>query len=120
MVEMHQFTRWWKTNLCCDSCFAAAPSARGGKDCGPNTYMNFVSDAPWKATVLTHEAYLADAGINVTPWVDVPGFTMDRALRDFAHMDMLGYGRDFGGALLKSMYLRAELVCCFCFPYSPR
>lgn len=46
---------------------------------------------------------------DLSPFVEVEGFRKEMVMRDFAHMDMLGYGRDFGAALLKSLHLRGEL-----------
>ena len=105
---MNGFTRWWKTRECCDDCFARLPGGRGNVDVGVLTALNFNLDAPWKLTVVDHKSYMLED--NVSPFSDVDGWQKPMAMRDWAHHDNLGYGRDFGGALLKSLHKRRELA----------
>jgi len=108
VVEMNSFCRWWKCKLMCDSCFATNPTARGVTDAGPNTYMDFTWGARWRDTVVDHEKYMQDIN-DVSPFHVIEGWRKEMTFRDFAHMDHLGYGRDLGGACLKSMLKRKEL-----------
>ena len=108
MVEMNRFCRWWKCKLMCDSCFATNPTARGCTDAGPNTYMDFTWGARWRDTVVDHEKYMKEPN-DVSPFHVIEGWRKEMTFRDFAHMDNLGYGRDLGGACIKSMLKRKEL-----------
>jgi len=103
--EMHNFNRWWKCRDICDGCDAQNPAL---KNVDPTlSYCDFTARARWRETVLSHDQYMA--GDNVSPFACIPGFRKELALRDFAHMDLLGYGRDLGAALTKSLHLRHEL-----------
>ena len=106
LVEMHGFKRWWKAAEICDGCLARNPACI---NCNELTFMNFAEDAPWRATVLDHQTYMAQEEV-ISPFAIVDGFNYEMCFRDWAHMDALGYGRDFGGATIKSMLPSIELA----------
>ena len=105
-IAMHRFARWWKCRLMCDGCKAENPAC---KRTDPRFhYSNFGAGAGWVETVQSHEDYMRDETI-VSPFMMVPGIRKETILRDWAHLDPLGFGRDLGGGLLKSFYIRGEL-----------
>ena len=91
----------------CDGCMASNPCSKGNADVGPNTFINFNDDAPWKNTLVSHEEYMEQEVPSA--FSCIPGWRLEMVFRDFAHMDLLGYGRDLGGALIKTMVHRNEL-----------
>ena len=104
LVEMHGFKRWWKAAEICDGCLARNQACI---NCNELTFMNFAEDAPWRAIVLDHQTYMTQEEV-ISPFAIVDGFNYEMCFRDWAHMDSFGYGRDFGGATIKSMLTSME------------
>ena len=102
IVEMNGFKRWWKCKLLCVFCSATNPVSKGCTDAGPHTYMDFTWNAGWRDTVVDHEKYMQGES-DLFPFHVIEGWRKEMTFRDFAHMDNLGYGRDLGGANIKSM-----------------
>lgn len=103
-VEMHKMKRWWKCTKLCDGCGAVNP----GRNTDPNlTWMDFNLNAGWKGTILSHEDYMANDVAST--FSRIPGWNFRLLLRDHAHMDPLGYGRDIGAGIIKSLHKRGEL-----------
>ena len=108
LVEMNGYKRWWKTKFCCDDCMATNPACRLSEEQKLLTYMNFSPEAPWRATTLTHEAYMA-SDEDKSPFSMIDGWRKESSWRDWAHTMHLGCERDLGAALIKPMHLRKEL-----------
>ena len=72
------------------------------------TYMNFSPEAGWRGTIQTHEQYIANE-TELSPFHILPGWRKEMVLRDWAHLQPIGFGRDLGGGLIKSMFKRGEL-----------
>ena len=104
--EMHGFKRWWKTLQMCDGCLAENPAyATANMD---RAYNDYRGEAGWRSTCIGHDEYMMDAE-HVSPFAVCEGFRYELCLRDHAHLDNLGYGRDTGAALIKSFHKRGEL-----------
>ena len=59
---------------------------------------------------IDNERYLSETPAHqLSAFMKMEGHCKDLCWLDFAHIDMLGLGRDLGGALLKSLHLRHEL-----------
>ena len=70
--------------------------------------MDFTDTAGWKQTIQDHDSYM-ESEDQLSPFSIIPGWRKELCYRDFAHMDLLGYGRDLGGGMIKSMHIRKEL-----------
>jgi len=93
----------------CDECWATNPLCKNGN--GKLNYMNFAKDAEWTNTLIDNDTYLDECPYeHLSPFLQLEGHCKEICWRDFAHLDPLGLGRDLGGALIKSMYLREELT----------
>ena len=98
----HNFVkRNYQSTYLCDQCDAIKPFAATPAELLPYIYTDFRLDAPWTTTIRDHQTYLDNtpAG-NVTPWVEVPGFTITRVKWDSAHTILLGAGKDLAASFL--------------------
>ena len=71
--------------------------------------MDFTPDAKWRSTVLSNSQYLKESSHSLSPFCKIEGHRKELCWRDWAHLDPLGFGRDLGAGLLKSMVLRKEI-----------
>ena len=76
-VKVHQFLRYYRGLRLCDcddavQCFASADPRM--------TYSDFREDAPWRATIMNNDEYIAQARLTNTlsPWFQVQGFRKER------------------------------------------
>ena len=109
-IELHNFKRWWKTKHMCDSCMATNPQYKGDHAYKLLTFADFRPEAPWRDTLVSDDQYITETDI-LSSLAPVPGFKKSLCLRDWAHMDSLGFGRDLGGGLIKSFHKCGELGC---------
>ena len=107
LVEIHNFNQWWKTYFMCDECKATNPACINGA--GEFSYMDFTYNAGWRDTLISNRTYVAEYAATLSPFMQIEGHIKELCWRDWAHLDPLGFGRDLGGALLKSMHLRNEM-----------
>jgi len=70
--------------------------------------MDFNWAAEWRDTVISHEEYMAEP--DPSPFSVIDGWRKQMTLRDYAHHDHMGFGRDLGAGLLKSLHKRSELA----------
>lgn len=85
----------------CDQCDAIKPFAATSSDLLRYIYTDFRLDAPWTTTIRDHQTYLDQTPADhVTPWVEVPGFTITRVKWDSAHTILLGVGKDLAASFL--------------------
>jgi len=111
----HQFLqRNYQSTRVCDQCSAIKPFAATPPELLPFIYTDFRLDAPWTTTIRTHDDYLRETpAMNISPWVDVPGFTITRVKWDSAHTILLGTGKDLAASFLYDMAFCLDLVI-FC------
>lgn len=108
-VEVNRFDRWWKCKEMCDSCLATNPQySSDDPTYAPRSYANFRMDAGWRSTLETHDMYMANTK-KLSPMCIIPGWRKELVLRDIAHMDEMGFGRDLGAGIIKSLHKRKEL-----------
>lgn len=95
-MEANQFSRWSNCVLLCERCMAQRPT----KKSDPNmTYQDFNRDLPRRMTQISHNTYLQTEGV-VSPWVNMPGWTLYTCMHDLLHTIYLGFGRDLIGSLV--------------------
>ena len=100
-LSHHFVKRNYQSTQVCDQCDAIKPFAATPRELLPYVYTDFRLDAPWTTTIRDHQTYMhqTPAG-NVTPWVEVPGFTITRVKWDSAHTILLGAGKDLAASFL--------------------
>ena len=108
-VEMNNFSRWWKCKEMCDSCLATNPQYKGDAVYKARTFCDFRREAGWRDTLIDDDQYAAKE-MEPSPMAVITGWRKSLVLRDWAHMDNLGFGRDLGGGLIKSFHKRGELL----------
>lgn len=66
----------------------------------PNmVYQDFRPGAPRLMTQISHSTYLQTEPV-VSPWVDMPGWSLRTCMHDLLHTIYLGFGRDLVGSLM--------------------
>ena len=108
----HQFLqRNYQSTRVCDQCSAIKPFAATPPELLPFIYTDFRLNAPWTTTIRTHDDYLRETpAMNISPWVDVPGFIINRVKWDSAHTILLGTGKDLAASFLYDMVFCLDLV----------
>ena len=91
----------------CDECKATNPTCINGA--GEFNYMDFTYNAGWRATVIGNKQYLEESAGVLSPFTQIEGHIKELCWRDWAHLDPLGFGRDLGAGLFKSMHIRQEM-----------
>lgn len=86
--EAHLLERHYGCNLVCDQCLASRPKANAAM-----SFKNFFETAPHTMTQLSHEDFLRTCSV-VTPWIGMPGFTINTAFRDPMHTIYLGTAKE--------------------------
>lgn len=93
-VKMHRFTRNWQSNFMCERCLAT-------KHLPETTPYDFGSGAAWRKTEVSHRTYVAlTPEPQLSPWIAVRGWRLDRCSDDLLHTVWLGVGKDLGGQML--------------------
>ena len=94
--EANQFSRWSNCKFLCERCMAQRPTPQSD----PNmVYHDFRPDAPHLMTQISHSTYLQTEPV-VSPWVDMPGWSLKTCMHDLLHTVYLGFGRDPVGSLM--------------------
>jgi len=62
-------------------------------------YQDFRPGAPRLMTQISHSTYLQTEPV-VSPWVDMPGWSLRTCMHDLLHTIYLGFGRDLVGSLM--------------------
>lgn len=103
----HSFVkRNYQSTRVCDQCDAIKPFAATDVALLPFIYTDFRMTAPWTRTIRDHLAYLAETPPDqVTPWIDVPGFNINRVRWDTGHTILLGTGKDTAASVLLDLEL---------------
>jgi len=98
----HQFLqRNYGATQVCDQCDAIKPFSATPQHLLPLIYTDFRLNAPWTRTLRNHESYLRSTpATHITPWIEVPGFTINRVRWDSAHTILLGTGKDIAASFL--------------------
>ena len=101
--------RNYQSTQVCDQCNAVKPFSRTPPDMLPLLFTDFRADAPWVATIRTHESYLRTTPRDqISPWVGVPGFFLSRVRWDTAHTILLGTGKDLCASVLFDFVAQPE------------
>lgn len=111
----HSFIkRNYQSTRVCDQCSAIAPHARTAANLLHLVYSNFGAHAPWRQTIRSHQQYLQETPVaEQTPWLAVPGFTIERVRWDTAHTVLLGTGKDISASFLWDLVAWLELPLFF-------
>ena len=92
--DTHCFKQWYSCNRICESCSAS-------QNIASHSHGNNRGDAPWRADLVSDEAYLRDTPADdLSPWISMPGYQLSRALHDLMHGVHLGTGKDFCAQLI--------------------
>lgn len=85
----------------CDQCGAIKPFSKTPNHLLPLVFTDFSEQAPWKATIRSHEEYVQETPrYQQTPWLHLPGFLITRVKWDSAHTINLGAGKDLAASML--------------------
>ena len=98
----HSFVkRNYQSMRLCDQCDAIKPFAKTPPNLMHLIFSDFSEGAAWTQTLRDHTTYLQQTPCaEVTPWVAVPGFTIDRVKFEVAHTVLLGTGKDIAASFL--------------------
>ena len=98
----HEFVkRNYQSMRMCDQCDCIKPFAATPPELLELIYTNFSMTAPWTRTIRSHERYVASTDPhNLTPWLDVPGFRIDRVKWYSAHVILLGTAKDLSASVM--------------------
>ena len=109
-TEANLFERHYNTKFCCDCCGCTQPfvSVQRNPEYWKLRYTDFSPQAPWRATVQSHEQYMLSDAIT-SPYSIVPGWRKERVLHDLMHTGPLGFMRDVGACLAIDFVRRGEL-----------
>jgi hypothetical protein len=88
-AEVHNCHRWYQTSFCCDLCLASQPFKHADRRL---TYLDLRRNAPYAATVLTHEEYI-NFEKRQSPWRQVPGWRLECCYYDVLHVIHLGVSK---------------------------
>lgn len=91
----HQFTNYYSCNNVCESCAASARIAS-------LSFADSRSSAHWRRWQFTHAQYVEHAAV-LSPWLQMSGFELSRAIFDFMHCMHVGVARDFCAQTLYDM-----------------
>ena len=110
----HSFVRRnYQSMQLCDQCDAIKPFAKTPPELLPLVFTNFSETAPWTQTLRTHSQYLQTTPpAHLTPWLDVPGFQIDRIKWDSAHTILLGVGKDIAASFLLDVAIWPQTMSC--------
>ena len=97
----HSFIkRNYQSTYVCDQCNAIKPLAATPQHLLQYVYTDFRLDAPWTRTIRSHETYLDQTpNDQITPWIEVEGFSFHRIKWDSAHVILLGTGKDIAASV---------------------
>jgi hypothetical protein len=95
--EAHLFRASYAHTYVCDRCCAQQAHKTA---CAALLYQNFHDSAGHRLTCLSHGTYLRAHADRLSPWVQVPGWTLERTLFDAMHVVFLGIARDHVAAHL--------------------
>lgn len=101
--EVHNFTKHYLCKRCCERCAAIKPT-----NSLPElyTYKNFMPDAPYMDTCLTHDEYVQGVpSDDLSPWSGVAGWSLGSCTYDFMHIVYLGLGRGLVASSLKALQM---------------
>ena len=106
----HSFIgRNYQSMRVCDQCLAVKPFSKTPEHLLPLIFTDFSEQAPWRATIQSHEEYLRTAPpTQRTPWLEVPGFLISRVKWDSAHTILLGTRKDVAASVLFDMVFGLE------------
>ena len=95
-VQTHKFVRRnYQSNMICERCCAS-------KKPGANIFTDFSEHAPHRFTGLSHAGYMRRPPHELSPWVDHPGWTLDRCLWDMMHcLNVQGVACEFAASSLR-------------------
>lgn len=99
-VECHGFCRNYSAMIICDECCAVHPRHKDPQ-LRHLSYFNARSDAPWRATAISHNANVL-MGWN-SAWRAVPLFTQRQIFWDVFHIYHLGTARDVLASIIIDM-----------------
>jgi len=91
--------RGWSSTSCCHLC-DATPNE------GPLVYTDFSNEAPWRATLVTHDQWMAEARDHKQgrcPLCEIPGWHLSSIKIDTMHTLNLGFGMHVNGNLMLKM-----------------
>jgi hypothetical protein len=93
--ETHLFANFYSCRYVCNLCPACSHVPL-------LSWANHRADARWKRYLLSHDGYVESRPTpsHVTPWNQVPGFDITRALYDWMHSMHLGIGKDITAQLI--------------------
>jgi hypothetical protein len=89
--EAHRFSGSYAHTFVCDSCCAQQANQNATTEL---LYQNFHDDAAHRSTRISHQTYLAANVDRLSPWVGVPGWSLELTLWDAMHVVYLGIARD--------------------------
>ena len=106
-VQCNFFSRHYGCNLVCESCFACKPA----DSTEPlMNYRNFNLSAAHRLSRISHRTYVAlTPPEQLSPWICMPGWTLESCTRDPMHVIYLGVCRDILASVL-AQWLDANLL----------
>ena len=89
-VQLHWFRRFYNATFICEECYACNSFPHAPVQL---FFGDFADNALYTTTIINYTDYL-DNEIELSPWVDVPGFHFKNNYRDLMHNLWIGNGRD--------------------------
>ena len=106
LVSVHKFVHNYQATFMCETCYAVRPFGRAP---GLYNYGDFGPRAAWRATRISHTAYLALEGRS--PWRKVRGWHLLLNYEDLMHNVLLGHGGDAVCSVLRDLLDWGLLRC---------
>ena len=103
-VCVHGFRRNWMSTFICESCLAVRP---GKRNPGFFSWGYFGEKAPWRTTMVSHDAYMQSEG--ASPWRNVPGWHMLLNHEDLMHNALQGHAGDAVVSTIKDLLIHQVL-----------
>jgi hypothetical protein len=96
--ENHEFIRHYGTTNMCDSCSANHMHKKGEIELN---WGNFTESAGWRTTRCRQHDYIAYTPVHrLSPWMAIPGWSIENTWFDLMHNLPHGVGKDLAGSVL--------------------